>query len=131
MNPSSSSFSSPTPPRDVPNLSGGLTQEASNTFPPHDSILDFHPLFPSESPSQTSQSCPSLFLRLITSLSLSKGVETQLKNLDWNWYNKILHITLSILGYYIIAISLSVYNKWLFGKETHHFPFPLFATMIQ
>lgn len=42
----------------------------------------------------------------------------------------IYKVLLYILGWYTLALGLSVYNKWLFGKETFAFPFPLFCTMV-
>ena len=35
------------------------------------------------------------------------------------------------LGWYVSSLCLSFYNKWLFDKDEHGFPFPLFTTSIQ
>lgn len=37
---------------------------------------------------------------------------------------------ISVAGWYTSSLSLSVYNKWLFSKDHHNFPYPLFTTMF-
>ncbi|KZT58871.1 TPT-domain-containing protein [Calocera cornea HHB12733] len=48
----------------------------------------------------------------------------------WLWIRNAIINTCFILGWYLFATILSVYNKWMFSPEHFGFPFPLFVTTV-
>ncbi|EJU04397.1 TPT-domain-containing protein [Dacryopinax primogenitus] len=62
-----------------------------------------------------------------------RGVPPRLATVEqkkWLWVRNAVINAFFILGWYLFATILSVYNKWMFSPEHFGFPFPLFVTTI-
>ncbi|KAI0288116.1 triose-phosphate transporter family-domain-containing protein [Russula brevipes] len=46
------------------------------------------------------------------------------------WFRDAVINTLFIASWFVLALMLSLYNKWMFAPEHYGFPLPLFVTML-